>query len=86
MPFVNRDLILPFMRSWTYLTTLYRLHSPFYVLRTTYCASDVNASYIPESEDGVGGVGDSITYTFGIVNTGSVTLSSIDLLTPKVRN
>lgn len=46
---------------------------------------DVNVSYVPESEERLAAVGDSIAYNFDIVNAGSVTLSSIDLLVPQVR-
>lgn len=48
--------------------------------------SDVNVSYVPESEERLAAVGDSIAYNFDIVNAGSVTLSSIDLLVPQVRS
>lgn len=47
--------------------------------------SDVDVSYIPVSEEGLAAVGDTITYEFNITNMGSVTLSSIELLSPTVR-
>lgn len=46
---------------------------------------DIGVSYIPESSEGFAAVDDLIAFAFNITNTGSVTLSSIQLLSPTVR-
>lgn len=62
---------------------LHYLRIPTHV--TMILGSDVDVSYIPASDEGLAAVGDTITYAFDITNMGSVTLSSIELLSPTVR-
>lgn len=44
----------------------------------------MGGEYSPQSSDGDATAGDIVNYTFAIKNTGSVTLSTIDLVSPTV--
>ena len=46
---------------------------------------DIGASYIPESSEGLAAVDELIIFAVNITNTGSVTVSSIELLSPAGR-
>lgn len=56
---------------------------PLYVLFAA--VTDIGTSHIPEGDEGLATVGDSITCLFNVTNSGSVSLWLIEVISPMVR-